>query len=70
MLLGTIFKEKSMRVSICCNNVVRNGNLLKVVQPVAATNIALKMVSRHCVTRIDFLGNNIALNVIFKNRPM
>ena len=42
------------------NNVV---SLFKVVQHVAATNVALKIVRRRHVTCVDFLRNNAALKM-------
>ena len=64
-------REKSIRVtwqSIYC--VVRIRSLFKVVQHVAATNVALKIVCRRHVTRIDFLCNNVVLKIVVKNRPI
>ena len=42
----------------------------KVVRHVVATNVALKIVCRRHVTRIDFLSNSIALNVVVRNRSV
>ena len=38
--------------------------VFKVVQHAVATNVALKIVCRRHVTRIDFLCNNIALKIV------
>ena len=75
MLHGTILlSEKSIPCnwqSIYCNNVALGiSSLFKVVQHVAATNVALNIVCRRHVTSIDFLGNNIsALKIVVKNTP-
>ena len=57
-------------MTIYCNNVASISSLSKVVRRVVATNVALKIVCRRHVTRIDFLCNNVALKIVVKNRPV
>ena len=56
--------------SILCNNVVRIWSMFKVVQHVVATKVALKIVCRRHVTRIDFLCNKVSLKIVVKNCPV
>ena len=68
MLHGTVFNATLLREK----SIPRCKNL-KSVQSCSTrygNNVALKIVCRRHVTRIDCLCNNVALKIVVKNRPV
>ena len=54
--------------SICCDNDVGTWKLFKVVQHIAATNVALKIICRRHIARIDFLCDSVALKIVCRRQ--
>ena len=68
---ATLLREKSIRIKCTTINLLQQRKNVKPVQSCSTrcgNNVALKIVCRRHVARIDFLCNNIALQIV--NRPL